>query len=1403
MASGGTTVVTERTGLQFLPYLLDIGNWAKIFSGGNATLFTYELPVLDFQFVFQEMLATIPIPFPPLSWISLNIGAVGRARAFVDLSFGVDTFGVQKAMQTGNVFDVVDSFYVNDWTLPTIRNGAIVPGTGGKEKPEFGIELEIGLLGGVGVTGVMSGGIGGSITMRVDADLNDIKRGTIVRDENGQVTSVSYRGDGRVRLSEIGTMMLYPGVIPFTNISTGIPGGPLNLFDLTFSGGISPYVWVNTFVTGTMAFKLFTVPLPSITLAAPTVKPTLGQVSNGVLTLNAGPRAADRLWVNTADSGENFILSGMGGGVVDVEFDSFVVRYTGVSKVVVDLGAGNDTLDASRLFDTTVSLDVRGGDGNDTVLFGTGGGVAVDLAGRNSLDASRSQKSVTLVGGAGDDTLTGGLADDILLGGDGTNVLNGGAGDDWMYALAGINRLSGGRGVDRYVFVGAVGANRILGETDEEVSDLDFSGAVPTALLALVGPPANLPTVSIPLEFGALRPVGETRFTSDLRFYGKPFGGPTDRDLSVTLRVGSGTVVAASGGGVTVSGSDTERIFTGRLDKLNAYFTTPGKVRYTFAADTAEQDLAVEIRVDSALNTVRSKIRAGAATAEVLGWTDIALSPDRQVAVSVASKDSGGAVGGIYLSEDGGVSWSLATDAPKGVDYSSVAISADGLTIVATVSGGGVVSSADGGKTWKTTQAIALQGSPFLGGSATVELYQSIAGTRVSDLTFSNSGFTLPATRLAEMSGAFDYSAQADTYGARISGWITPPETGNYQLWIAGDDAAELWLDASGTGEGALAQVASVDAAVGRHNWTKSPGQRSASVLLEKGKLYRFEVLHKEGFGGDFVQVGWSNAGSTAVQVVPGSWLVAGHTPDELTVTLSLPSGGSGTISGDTVPGLDVTVGGSGGQRTFTGSLPALHAYFTQPGNIRFTGEARTLDVRVTSASQAPEAVTLAPMLPSGAVTLETWSNLGGTALSTLTGSANFPNNASTVREVALSPVDANGYYGFYVSPGGDNYGARLSGYLAPDESGPMHLLLTADDTAELWVDLSETGQGPLTRVAEVTRALGVGDWTKTAGQKSDAISLEKGRLYRFEVLLKEGSGADFVRVGFQKPGTTTVQALPAHWVLPDLPTALSVTLTAPAGGVVVVGGSDRAGGVANSPSNAGPLNVLDGDADSKYLNRDKVHTGLVFAYPQAYAADTLRLVSANDAPERDPTQFVLYGSNTSADWADTGWIPVASGATGLGTARGTANEIALDNAQAYHYYKVVFPTLRDAGRAAGMQIADVTLFGGGRSLATIPYGTVDAQPAEGLTVTGEGVSRTLSGDLHALHRYLSTVGNVQFTGVGTQLQVSVTGTPTLAPVEVQPSLVTGSVTLEVWDNLGGTALSGLTGSPLYPNLTS
>ena len=128
------TVSSSGSGLQFLPYLTDISNWAKVFSGGNATLFTYEMPKLEFQFGFDVLLATIPIPFPPLAWLGIGIGAVGSASGYVDLSFCYDTFGVQKAISSGNPFDALDGFYINDWTLPAFKNGQVVPGTGGVEK---------------------------------------------------------------------------------------------------------------------------------------------------------------------------------------------------------------------------------------------------------------------------------------------------------------------------------------------------------------------------------------------------------------------------------------------------------------------------------------------------------------------------------------------------------------------------------------------------------------------------------------------------------------------------------------------------------------------------------------------------------------------------------------------------------------------------------------------------------------------------------------------------------------------------------------------------------------------------------------------------------------------------------------------------------------------------------------------------------------------------------------------------------------------------------------------------------------------------------------------------------------------------------------------------------------------
>jgi hypothetical protein len=176
------------------------------------------------------------------------------------------------------------------------------------------------------------------------------------------------------------------------------------------------------------------------------------------------------------------ILSGLNAGVVDVEFLGFHTRFTGVTQVVVDMGQGNDTLDASRLLNA-VTLDVRGNEGNDTVKMGMGGGRVVDLLGDNNLSAfAESDAGVTFITGLGNDKLTGGRGNDVLFAGAGNNQLTGGAGGYTLYAVMGQNRQVGGEGADRYVFVGELG-NNSLSEAGTEATDLDFSGLIPDAIM--------------------------------------------------------------------------------------------------------------------------------------------------------------------------------------------------------------------------------------------------------------------------------------------------------------------------------------------------------------------------------------------------------------------------------------------------------------------------------------------------------------------------------------------------------------------------------------------------------------------------------------------------------------------------------------------------------------------------------------------------------------------------------------------------------------------------------------------------------------------------------------------------------------------------------------------------------
>ncbi|BAM05055.1 SGNH/GDSL hydrolase family protein [Phycisphaera mikurensis] len=141
--------------------------------------------------------------------------------------------------------------------------------------------------------------------------------------------------------------------------------------------------------------------------------------------------------------------------------------------------------------------------------------------------------------------------------------------------------------------------------------------------------------------------------------------------------------------------------------------------------------------------------------------------------------------------------------------------------------------------------------------------WTGIGGTRVSDLTRSSkfSGRptgtdTLTSLRAGNWNNPRDTQNFGSHYGQKLSGFIVAPRSGQYSFWISGDDNASFRLSTDAS-TSRLREVARVDGWTRELQWDKYRGQRSASIWLSAGSSYAFEVLHKEGSGGDHVAVGW------------------------------------------------------------------------------------------------------------------------------------------------------------------------------------------------------------------------------------------------------------------------------------------------------------------------------------------------------------------------------------------------------------------------------------------------------------------------------------------------------------------------------------------------------------------
>jgi hypothetical protein len=153
------------------------------------------------------------------------------------------------------------------------------------------------------------------------------------------------------------------------------------------------------------------------------------------------------------------------------------------------------------------------------------------------------------------------------------------------------------------------------------------------------------------------------------------------------------------------------------------------------------------------------------------------------------------------------------------------------------------------------------------------QYWSNVNGTAITDLTNHPDYPQNPtATELLDLfEGPVDW---ADNYGTRMYGWLTPPETGEYTFWIAGDDAQELWLSTDADPANGV-MIANVASWAGSREWEKEANQKSAPVTLQAGQKYYIQALGKEGTGGDSIAVAWQGGSIAAQEVISSQYVDA------------------------------------------------------------------------------------------------------------------------------------------------------------------------------------------------------------------------------------------------------------------------------------------------------------------------------------------------------------------------------------------------------------------------------------------------------------------------------------------------------------------------------------------------
>ena len=217
-------------------------------------------------------------------------------------------------------------------------------------------------------------------------------------------------------------------------------------------------------------------------------------------------------------------------------------------------------------------------------------------------------------------------------------------------------------------------------------------------------------------------------------------------------------------------------------------------------------------------------------------------------------------------------------------------------------------------------------------------------------------------------------------------------------------------------------------------------------------------------------------------------------------------------------------------------------------------------------------------------------------------------------------------------------------------------------------------------------------------------------------------------------------------------------------GGNFTIGTVGTTSNATNWPAAESPDKVVDANTGTKFLIYRNSHTGVILKPTNSSLVfNRLSLSTANDAPERDPASFILYGSSSNLTGNASTNIPISSltqiasgNVTMLDTRNAGPTVIQFANSVAYTSYVVVFPTVRSTVNNNLMQISEIQLSqginpplavamadarGGQLSGGNFSFGSIGNNNPETNWLAGESPDHAMDGNVNTKFAIFRSTG--------------------------------------------------------------